>query len=166
MSLSDVNKAVNEHTRWLGGHRKFGPPGSSRKEQGCEITNVYLACKGYIFNEQKRVDLHPYDTVEDAKIAFGRSMRQQKILDEEGYELDPTSQLWQHSRNCNVSLVFGYSPRKEMVNLADQTKVVITKTTSIATNSVGAIQKALSADTLSKEREGHTIKDCCENPSD
>ena len=35
-------------------------------------------------------------------------MRQTRILDEDGCELDPATPVWRHSNGCNISLALNY----------------------------------------------------------
>ena len=112
MSMADVEKVAQKIKGLLvDGDRKgkrFGIGGPS--EQSCESFRAFLWCQG-VFNQRKAVDLPPGSTLEDARVKFGRPMCQQKICDEDGYELEPSSPVWKYSKDCNISLMFQYDSK-------------------------------------------------------
>ena len=126
MSLNDAKNVAREARQWISGsqHRKFGPPGPPHREQVCDSIRTYMVCKGYLGSEQKMATMHPNNTLLQARESFGRPMRQQKILDEEGYELDTSSPLWRFSRDCNLSILFAYSQAKNIEDTLNATKAV------------------------------------------
>ena len=85
--------------------KKIGD-GDPRQERSCEKFKVFMLCSGLLTSEKKIAFLGPGSKVNDAKTAFGREMRQALIVDADGYQLDPGDYLWQHSKNCSVSLIF------------------------------------------------------------
>ena len=69
-------------------------------------TRAFLECRGHVSTEKKTVELPSGSTLEDARAKFGRHMRQQHIMDADGYQLEPSSEIWKYSKDCNISLVF------------------------------------------------------------
>ena len=157
MSLSDVKKEIKG---WLSpSTRKFGAPGPATKEMSCPQVHAYLRCQGYLGNEQKKIALLSHDTVEEARIQFGRAMRQQKILDEEGYELDPQSLLWQHTKNCHVNLVFAYSREAEFQLARQNATKVVENTCQRIHGAVDASVDGLRNSNIPKKICSHSTKD-------
>ena len=85
--------------------KKIGD-GDPRQERSCESFKVFMLCSGLLTSEKKIAFLGPESTVNDARTAYGRPMRQAVIVDADGYQLNPGDYLWQHSKNCSISLVF------------------------------------------------------------
>jgi hypothetical protein len=118
MSISDADKVARKVTGWLKSEsepptkKRFGIGGN--EEAACESFRAFLACRGHLSTEKRAVDLPSGSTLGDAKLAFGRPMRQTRILDEDGYELDAASPLWRYSKNCNISLTFAYDGKSEL----------------------------------------------------
>ena len=112
--ISDVEKTLQKAKGWAGGsendRKKFGVGGPA--EASCEMFRAFLVCKGYLRHHRKAVELPAGSTVGDARLKFG-PMRQTKILDEDGYQLDETSPLWRYSKDCNISLLFDYDEKTE-----------------------------------------------------
>ena len=90
-----------------------------KEEEKCETFRAFLACRGYLYSEKRAVELPSGSTLGDARGAFGRPMRQHRILDEDGYELDAASPVWRYSKNCNISLTFEYDKKTEL-NIATE----------------------------------------------
>lgn len=101
-----ISKMLQKEPRGHGRHRKFGAPVDQRREESCEHIVAHMACYGYLSKEKKVVTVDPETTLEEAQEQFGRPMRQQKILDEEGYKLPAIDPIFHHSKNCKVSLLF------------------------------------------------------------
>eukprot|EP00522_Entomoneis_paludosa_P004727 CAMPEP_0172473418 /NCGR_PEP_ID=MMETSP1065-20121228/68844_1 /TAXON_ID=265537 /ORGANISM="Amphiprora paludosa, Strain CCMP125" /LENGTH=192 /DNA_ID=CAMNT_0013231593 /DNA_START=9 /DNA_END=587 /DNA_ORIENTATION=+ len=168
MSISDVSKLSKEVKSWfgLGGGteiRKYGPPGTPQQEQACPHVNAYLTCVGLLRTEKKIFYLQPSDTVESARNRFqearqkdGRDLRQQKILDEAGYELDPGTPLHKTSNKCHVNLLLTYSKRKELQKVVETTRQASESTVQLAGHvvegTVGAVISSV------KERAGIATK--------
>ena len=81
-------------------------------------------CTGYVsIIDKKTIELPKRSTIEDARTAFGRAMRQQRIQDENGYEIvGTTSPIWKCSRNCKLGLEFAYDREEEIKIAATSTK--------------------------------------------
>ena len=137
MSISDLGKTVNKvNDLWKGSDKKskrFGVGGPS--EQSCQSFRAFLECRGYVHSQKKAVDLPPDSTLEDARLKFGRRMRQQKILDEDGYELDANWPVWRYSKDCNISLVFAYDTGEEL----DHAAIAVREKAASAQNAFGTL---------------------------
>jgi len=94
--------------------KKFGTPGKTEKEKKCPEFRAYLYCQGHLSTEKRSVILPKNSTLQDAKDAFGRTMRQTKICDEEFHEINnPLEPIWERSTDCNISLIFQYKADEE-----------------------------------------------------
>jgi hypothetical protein len=94
-------------------NKSFGVGDSKREEATCENFQVYMACKGYLDTDKRHVQLEKGSTVGDARAAFGRPMRQQKVTDEDAYRISEKDPIAKHSRDCRISLVFAYDKNEE-----------------------------------------------------
>ncbi len=109
--ISDAGKIAKDTVKGIltdpgKSDKRFGIGG--KEEASCETFRAFLACRGYLSSDKRAVELPSGSTLEDARRAFGRTMRQTRILDEDGYELDAASPVWRYSKNCNISLTFEY----------------------------------------------------------
>ena len=107
--LKEAKKVVGVDTR----PPKQTGDGDPQKEKACENFKVFMACTGYVSNEKRIRFLKSGSTIKDAVDAFGREMRQSRVFNADEYEISPHDSLWQHSKNCNVSLVFRYDANQE-----------------------------------------------------
>jgi hypothetical protein len=117
MSISDAGKLAKDTVKgvFIGPEpspKRFGIGG--KEEASCETFRAFLTCRGYLSSEKRAVELPKGSNLEDARRAFGRPMRQTRILDEDGYELDAASPVWKYSKNCNISLTFAFDKKTEL----------------------------------------------------
>jgi hypothetical protein len=117
MSISDAGKLAQNTVKGVFDDsvpsvKRFGIGGKG--EASCETFRAFLACRGYLSFEKRAVELPYGSNLGDARRAFGRPMRQTRILDEDGYELDAASPVWLYSKNCNISLTFDYDKKTEL----------------------------------------------------
>mmetsp|Transcript_9890 Transcript_9890/g.16977 ORF Transcript_9890/g.16977 Transcript_9890/m.16977 type:complete len:135 (-) Transcript_9890:317-721(-) len=101
-------------------NKSFGFGDSKREEATCENFQVYMACKGYLDTDKRHVQLEKGSTVGDARAAFGRPMRQQKVTDEDAYRISEKDPIAKHSRDCRISLVFAYDKNEEKETLKEE----------------------------------------------
>ena len=95
-----------------GGRKKRFGVGDPTKEQSCAGFKAFVECVGYLQPVKKSLELPPGSTVRGARNSFeqatGYPVRQTRILDEDGYELDPATPVWHHSNGCNIALALNY----------------------------------------------------------
>lgn len=91
-----------------GGRKKRFGVGEPGEEQACAGLKAFVDCVGHLQIVKKSLELPPGSTVRDARNSFERAtgypVRQTRILDEDGYELDPATPVWRHSNRCNIAL--------------------------------------------------------------
>ena len=116
MVFSDIDKGIRKVSEWTGGKPKqIGRPGNAYKERAkCDEFQVYMTCRGHLTSDQILKTLPRGSTAEDARKAFGRPMRQQKIMEEGGHRVDPNEPLFNLSKECKLSLVFAYTRDGEL----------------------------------------------------
>eukprot|EP00957_Ditylum_brightwellii_P180101 13719155-Ditylum_brightwellii.AAC.1 len=99
-----------------------------------------MACKGYLSTEKKVVDLPSGSTLKNTRDKFGRPMRQQKIVDEDGYELDATAPISNYSKGCNISIAFTYATGKEVEAAKRMSGSAIDSTKNVAGDALQRIR--------------------------
>ena len=124
---------------------------------------MYVHCRGYLRTERRIIQLPPDATVKEAREKFGRPVRQQLVLDENQYTLDPNIPIWQFSNKCNISLILDYAGADEFdsaKNYAGQmfkaTGATVSDKLGSAKNHVGKILKTTTDTDNSSQSEGKT----------
>eukprot|EP00959_Pyramimonas_sp_CCMP1952_P103169 2157732-Pyramimonas_sp.AAC.1 len=102
--------------------KRFGS-GNPKIEENCETFHVYMMCKGYLSNDKRYSLLERGSTIADARAAFGRPIRQQRVTDEDGYAVNLEDLISQHSQGCRVSLLFSYDKTAEIKGLFSYNRI-------------------------------------------
>ena len=130
--ISEADKVGKTFEKWLKHpHKRFGNAKDSRREQACKEFDAYLLCRGHLTTDKIHVTLPEGSTAEDATKAFGRPLRQQRILNEEEYAIQPSQPLWRFSNNCKVSLIFAYGRDEEIQALQNGGQAALGATTKL-----------------------------------
>ena len=86
--------------------------GKREEEERCPHIDVFMRCVGHFRSgDTKRVQLAPSATIENAREAFGRNMKQEVVLDERNFEIDSKlhrEPLATFSSGCKLNLNFTY----------------------------------------------------------
>ena len=123
--LGEAEKAVRKVGGLLpaddGRRKRFGVGGGD-EEQSCGSFRAFIECQGYLRTDRRVLELPAGSELRDARSGFegaiGRPVRQTRILDEDGYELDPAAPVWRHSKACNISLALADQPVATQVSAA------------------------------------------------
>ena len=91
-------------SEWVAG--RYTTEAQRREQQTCESYKVFVEVAGFFMNEKKEVTVGKGGTVLDAQHKVGNLPSEPRIVDGNGAKVGPNDFLWQHSKNCVVSLKY------------------------------------------------------------
>jgi hypothetical protein len=91
-------------TEWIAG--KYTTETQRAEQKGCESFKVFIEVAGFFTKEKKEMVLGKGATVLDAQHKIGQPPVESRIRDGNGLPVKPNDFLWQHSKDCTLSLTY------------------------------------------------------------